>query len=108
MATALEKARRFAAGQHHVLTYRQAKRAGMSHTAIFGMHDHGWLRIYPGVYVTERGEFDQELMAAQLWAGPELVISHRAAARFQEIEGIGDEVVEATLPPARTLQHARV
>jgi very-short-patch-repair endonuclease len=97
-----------AAGQRHVLTYQQALRAGLSRTAIFEMHDHGWFRIYPNVYVTELGDFEQELMAVQLWAGEEVVISHRAAAGLQQIEGASEEIVEVTLPPRRPLKHRRV
>jgi hypothetical protein len=58
-----------------------------------------WQRLHPGVY-RMRGappSWEQKLMAATLWAGPESAVSHRSAAALWKLDGVdADGLVEVT------------
>ncbi len=96
-----ELARR-AAGQHGLVTRKQAEAAGMStHTITARVQSGEWVRVLPGVYrltaVAPSGR--QAAHAAALWAGPGAVVSHAAAGVLWELMGVATKRVELWVPP---------
>jgi hypothetical protein len=96
---------RLIAKQQGVLSRSQALEAGLGRGAIQHRLDSGeWQRLHPGVY-RMRGaspSWEQKLMAATLWAGPESAVSHRSAAALWKLDGIdADGLVEITTARSR-------
>ena|SRR5437870_1309845 len=59
-----------------------------------------WEEVLPGVYrvAGARRSWQQDLLAACLWAGPHGVASHRAAAGLWRLEGFGEGPLEISAP----------
>jgi hypothetical protein len=96
---------RLIAKQQGVLSRSQALEAGLGRGAIQRRLDSGeWQRLHPGVY-RMRGappSWEQKLMAATLWAGPESAVSHRSAAALWKLDGIDPHgLVEVTTARSR-------
>ncbi|HEY2667634.1 MAG TPA: type IV toxin-antitoxin system AbiEi family antitoxin domain-containing protein [Actinomycetota bacterium] len=96
---------RLAARQFGVFSRGQALERGVGPDAInYRLRSGEWQRLHPGVY-RMRGappSWEQRLMAATLWAGPESAVSHRSAAALWKLDGIdADGVVELTTPRCR-------
>jgi len=108
MDSKLAAARRFASTQHHAITFQQAKDVGMSATAVSRMAGRGWVRVYPGVYLTEAGAGDQLLRATLLWAGDSATLSHRAAGWLHGLDGVDQALAEVTLPLAQSARSKKV
>ncbi len=75
--------RELAAGQHGVVTYRQARQHGLSAKAVRWRVEAGdWERCHEGVYRVAGAPPtpEQRLLAAVLAVGPDAVASHRSAA----------------------------
>ena len=88
-----------------MLSRQQALQAGLGVGAIQHRLNTGdWQRIHQGVY-RMRGapvSWEQKLMAASLWAGPEAAISHRSAAALWKLDGIdAKDIVELTTTGSR-------
>ncbi|HEY4937791.1 MAG TPA: hypothetical protein VIJ69_02075 [Actinomycetota bacterium] len=88
-----------------MLSRQQALEAGLGVGAIQHRLNTGdWQRIHQGVY-RMRGapvSWEQKLMAASLWAGPEAAISHRSAAALWKLDGIdAKDIVELTTTGSR-------
>ncbi|MGY4767178.1 hypothetical protein ACXC9Q_09690 [Kribbella sp. CWNU-51] len=69
--------------QHRIVSRAQALAAGWSETDIRRrLRGRRWRTIHPGVYVTHTGPigYDERLVAALLYAGPEAAWSHYTAA----------------------------
>jgi hypothetical protein len=82
---------RLTARQFGVLSRQQALEAGLGVGAIQHRLNSGeWQRIHQRVYRVRGtpGSWQQKLMAASLWAGPEAAISHRSAASLWNLDGI--------------------
>ena len=93
------------AKQRGVFSRSQALEAGFGRGAIQHRLDSGeWDRLHPGVY-RMRGappSWEQRLMGATLWAGPESAVSHRSAAALWKLDGIeANGVVELTTARSR-------
>lgn len=91
--------------QFGVATRSQILGAGFSiGTLKLRIKDHDWVRLLPGVYRIHDGpDWEQRVMAAQLWGEPQGAISHSTAATiwgFLEIR----IPVELTLPIRRRSQ----
>lgn len=58
-----------------------------------------WVRVHSGVYQVDRRPLDWEsrLLGAVFAAGPDAAVSHRAAFKLWELEGIGSAPVEITM-----------
>jgi very-short-patch-repair endonuclease len=97
-------------GQWGVITLEQALGAGLSHSAVKRHVAAGrWRRLLPGVYAVEESPaFEQEALAACLWAGGDAVISHRAAGRLHGLAGMERAGPEITVPPGTNPRSARV
>jgi very-short-patch-repair endonuclease len=100
----------FAERQWGLITSEQAYEAGISRVAVHRHIKAGrWRRILPRVYATEKSAaFEQQALAAHLWAGSDSVVSHRAAARLHGLAGMEHAEPEITLPPGRSLRSGRV
>ncbi|MCW3037172.1 MAG: hypothetical protein JWM17_2484 [Actinobacteria bacterium] len=88
-----------------MLSRQQALEAGLGVGAIQHRLNSGdWQGVYPRVY-RMRGasvSWEQKLMAASLWAGPEAAISHRSAAALWKLDGIdAKDIVELTTTGSR-------
>lgn len=82
-----------------VISRKQARAMGLSSSAIDRRLASGeWQSIFTGVYrfVVAPRSWNQELIAACLWMGPQGAISHRSAAAWWELDGFGSGVVEMT------------
>lgn len=81
---------RIAARQHGVISLAQARAAGLSVKQLGTMCRGGeWTRPLPGVYASAscpKG-WEQDLMAACVWAGSDAVASHRSAGQLWELDG---------------------
>jgi hypothetical protein len=91
---------RLMAKQRGLVSRSQALEGGLGRGAIQHRLDSGeWQRLHPGVY-RMRGappSWEQKLMAATLWAGPESAVSHRSAAALWKLDGVdADGLVEVT------------
>jgi hypothetical protein len=96
---------RLIAKQRGVLSRSQALEAGLGRGAIQHRLDSGeWQRLHPGVYRIRGAppSWEQRLMAATLWAGPESAVSHRSAAALWKLDGVeADGLVEVTTAQSR-------
>ncbi len=88
--------------QRNVLTRAQAMALGLTPDAIRHKIKPGgrWQRLLPGVYLTATGEptWHQLATAAQLYAGPEGVITGLAALRGQDIRAPETDVIDVLVP----------
>lgn len=91
-----------APSQHGVVTRADALRAGLTRRELRAQR---WQRLRPGVYrVVERDAWADSLKAACLWAGPDAVISHRAAAALHGLAAFKEASCELLLPRRRRLE----
>lgn len=87
--------------QHGVVTRADALKAGLTRRELRQQH---WPRVRPGVYrLIERDAWAESLKAACLWAGPDAVVSHRAAAALHGLAAFTESSCELLLPRARRL-----
>jgi hypothetical protein len=96
--------------QHGVIARRQAVSCGMSVQALrHRLRPEGpWQRLLPGVYLARTGSpsYDQQDMAALLYAGPGSVITGCAALRRLGIRAPGTRYVDVLVPVSRRRQSA--
>jgi hypothetical protein len=97
--------RRAVAGQHGVISRRQALAAGLTPNMLQRRTRGGgpWQRVLPGVYLTVTGTptTDQRDMAALLYAGPGSVITGAAALRRHGLRAPETKVVDVLVPAKR-------
>ena len=96
--------KKLSAVQFGVFTLDQARDRGVTddqlHRAIrAGELEHDVRRIYRDAAVP--ASWEQKLMSAQLWAGPQAAVSHRSAAALLQLWGCEPGHVELTTPAAR-------
>jgi hypothetical protein len=94
--------------QHHVISRQQALTCGMTSDAILHRTRPGgpWQRLLPGTYLglTGKPTADQKDMAALLYAGPESIITGRAALRALGIIHNEPPAVDVLIPATRQRQ----
>lgn len=94
--------------QHRIVSRAQALAAGWSDTDIRRrLRGRRWRTIHPGVYVTHTGPigYDERLVAALLYAGPEAAWSHYTAAeQFGLIRCDDQRPVYVTIPWRRRVR----
>lgn len=110
--------RQLAARQFGVVGRSQALDAGLTpHLITYRLQSGDLRRALPSVYTINGAPADwpQPLMAGQLWAGPEAVVSHRAAAALWKLDGVDARIVELTttagrgqVPPGIVLHRTRL
>ncbi|MGH9041237.1 MAG: type IV toxin-antitoxin system AbiEi family antitoxin domain-containing protein [Acidimicrobiia bacterium] len=91
-----------AARQYSVFTAAQAVECGLARSTLHHQVGAGLLAVlHPGVYgfTSSPASWERSLMGALLGAGPEAVVSHRAAARVWDI--VDTEQIEITVPRSR-------
>lgn len=90
--------------QFGVVSRAQLIEIGMSPSAIARLVRNGQMeRMYQNVYrsLAVPSSWKQKLMAVCLWAGQEVVVSHRSAAKLWEFDGIEGDWIELTMPRPR-------
>ena len=90
-----------AATQHGLITRAQAVAAGVTPRSIDGRVRSGqWRIVLPRIYEAEEAPrtFEQDLMAATLWAGEDSAGSHRSAAAMLRLAGIPRRTLEISTP----------
>jgi very-short-patch-repair endonuclease len=88
---------RLASRQHGVVTRRQMLALGLGRRVLEARVRRGiWIRVHPAVYraASAPPSWHSDLLAALLWAGPDAMASHRAAARLWRLAGVDDAPVE--------------
>ncbi len=88
---------RVAHQQFRLIHLHQARACGVNDSSISLRVAEGlWKRVLPRVYLVGSGPLTckQRLMAAVLWAGEGAAVSHAAAAKLHDLDGIDVEVVE--------------
>lgn len=93
-----------AAAQYGVISRRQAIQAGLSSHAIDRRIAAGrWIVVHAGVYRFGAAPetWESRVMAAQLWAGDDALLSHRTAAAIWQLEGIPAQIMEVTIPGSK-------
>jgi very-short-patch-repair endonuclease len=88
-----------AKSQHGVISRLQLQDLRVSRFQIKRrVHSGEWVRELPGVWRLSWAEpsWMQKVWCASLWGGTEALISHRAAARLWELDGIKFEGIELT------------
>ena len=100
--TAIRAVETWAATQSGLFTLAEAESFRLTrHLVAYHARPGGrWERVLPAVYqLAERAPDPHRLMlAAQLWAGPEAVLSHRAAALILGLDGVSDPRPELWSP----------
>lgn len=92
---------RIAARQYGVIGRAQALGAGCSKDTIHRrVRARKWEVVYPRVYRVAGAPdtWDQRLMGACLWGGPDSLVSHRAAALLHSFDAFEARHVEITVP----------
>lgn len=92
---------RIAAQQLGLISRIQALQCGLSAQAIRRRVNAGrWVQVLPGVYRLPGATlgWQQDVMAAVLWAGSGALASHRCAAALRGWDGISERIVEITTP----------
>jgi very-short-patch-repair endonuclease len=82
-----------------LVTRQEALALGLSDDAIYRKVKRGlWQELFPTAYLTSTGPptWEQRLLAACLWAGPEAVVSHRSAAQLLGLTKRTEKLVELT------------
>ncbi len=101
-----------AAGQHGVVSYRQAVALGLTESAIQHRRRTGrWRNVFPGVYRLVGAVENPHLraMAAVLWGGPDAILSHGSAAGLLGLPGFMIDPVTISIPRARrSLEGVRI
>lgn len=106
-----QRLRALAARQYGVVSREQALAAGLPPDAItWRLRAGEWTRVLPVVYALAGtpGGWPRPLMAAQLWAGPSAVVSHRAAAGLFELQGVPIGTVELLTTASRSYAPAGI
>ena len=88
-----------AADQYGIVSRRDLKMSGLSAQAIRRRVLNGQLEeLRPNAFRVPGAPrcWHQELMAVQVWAGPQSRISHRAAARLMQLDAFDEEILEIT------------
>jgi predicted transcriptional regulator of viral defense system len=88
-----------AEGQFGLVTRAQLAELCLSESAIGRLVSRGVLRrVRPGVYrlLGAGPSREQDIVAAQLWAGHEAFASHRTGAEIHELPGGGPPLIEIT------------
>jgi len=91
--------------QNGLATRNQLLTAGISPSALRWRLDHSWRTVLPGVVATFTGKLDplQLLVAAQLYAGPDAVISSWTAAGWHGVQAARRaSVIRLTVPERRS------
>jgi hypothetical protein len=86
--------------QHGVISWRQLQDLRVTRSQIKRRVRSGeWVRELPGVWRLSWSEptWMQRVWGASLWGGTEALISHRAAARLWELDGVKFEAIELTV-----------
>jgi very-short-patch-repair endonuclease len=105
-----------ARGQLGLFTLQQAKACGISTSTLYRKAASDWSVVHPRVFCfgTVPSSFEQRLLAAVLWAGPEAFASHRAAARLWGLAGCEGAEVEISVsrvlrsPDGKAIVHCGV
>ncbi|MGH2687029.1 MAG: type IV toxin-antitoxin system AbiEi family antitoxin domain-containing protein, partial [Actinomycetota bacterium] len=100
-----------AAGQHGVITRAQALGAGLSRSAVDRRVAAGrWRTLRPGVYAPRSvpPSWHQRLTAAVLAGGPSACASHRSAGALWSLDGVGERLLEISLPTGRRMSGVSV
>jgi hypothetical protein len=87
--------------QHGAISWRQLQLLSFKRSQIKRRLRSGeWIRELPGVWRLSWAEptWMQKVWCASLWGGTDALISHRAAARLWELDGIESEGVELIAP----------
>lgn len=95
------RAAQLATSQNGLISFAQALARGFNPAAVDRRVRSGrWNRVYPGVYCLAGvpKSFEQELLAACLWAGDAAVASYTSAARLWKLDGVVEHAVEITVP----------
>jgi len=95
------KAQEIAKSQHGAISWQQLQRLGFNRFQVERRVRSGeWVRELPGVWRLSWAEptWTHRVWCAWLWGGTEAVISHRAAARLWELDGVRSDAVELTTP----------
>jgi hypothetical protein len=90
--------------QHGVISYRQARAAGVTHAKVRARRESGrWEDLSYGVYriVGAAPSAQQRAMAAVLGGGTDAVLSHTSAAALLALPGFSIEPVVITVPRRR-------
>jgi len=85
--------------QHGVISWLQLQGLRVTRFQIKRrVHSGEWVRELPGVWRLSWAEptWMQKVWSASLWGGTEALISHRAAARLWELDGVKFEAIELT------------
>ena len=88
-----------ASKQFGIVGREDLKRDGLSASALWRRTQSGQLEeLRPGAFRLPGSTpgWKQDLMALQVWAGPNSRISHRAAARLWKLDGFDEEILEIT------------
>ncbi|MCA0435758.1 MAG: hypothetical protein LCH98_04610 [Actinobacteria bacterium] len=96
--------------QYGVFTRRQAMACGLTVGDIKWALGRRWISVLPGVYLAHRGspQRAQLLMAGQLYAGEEAVLSGPAACRWRGLEQASRTgVVHVIVPTSRSSRQIR-
>lgn len=86
-----------AATFHGIISRAVAVRCGLTDKVIQRLVANGrWVRVLPGTYLVAGAPltWHARLAAAQAWAGPGSLLSHRSAAALLDLDGIDERVVE--------------
>lgn len=94
--------------QNRIVSRVQLQEAGWSEPEIrTPLRSRRWQTVHPGVYATHTGPigYDEQLLAALLYAGPEAAWSHYTAAeQLGLIKPDGDRPVYLTIPERRRVK----
>jgi very-short-patch-repair endonuclease len=89
---------------HSVITMDKAIAYGISRRKVYRLVEKGrWLRLHEGVFLSEpdlkaKDRWLAELAGHLLFAGPGSFVSHQAAARFHQLDGVDGFPIESTVP----------
>lgn len=98
------QARRVMLSQLGLITLEQALACGLSRDTIrYRVRSGRWCRLFPGVYRSSEVDltWQQKLLAAQLWLGPECAVSHRSAGLIYGFRGVPEGFFELTVDERR-------
>lgn len=96
--------RRVMVSQLGLITFEQALACGLSKDTLrYRIRSGRWCRVFPGVYRSSEVDlnWEQQLLAAQLWLGPSCAISHRSAGLIYDFRGIPEGFLELTVDKNR-------
>ena len=93
-------------GQFGLITWKQCRQAKLTERAVRWRLSSGrWVRLHPGVYLTEPGRNDWEVtaMAALLACGSGAALSHQSAAYAWGMQRAPGEQVRVIVPAGRNV-----